>query len=176
VLDRVRLKEKFQLLLDEFPKLTLEQLKEIEGKLAISKSLKQPTNVNDGELEQFHKRLTYKLLTSNGSPEAPFNTIKKTSYYKKLISAHDFVVKFLEIMLKPTKPTKVYKEAIFVLYANLMHTYQKKIPNFPVSLETLVNTYDKFPDLVDRAYPGYVRSGVGIYIFSVKQNPGDLKV
>ena len=166
----------FKSVSEQLSNLSDKELRELEEKISVIKSLKQPNNENDGELEQFHLRLMHKLQATSGCPKAPFNTIKKTPYYKKLILAHEFVIKFLDVLVKPKKATKSNKESIFVVYANLMYEYQQKIPNYPVSLNTLVNTYDKFPDLVNRSYPGYVCNGWGAYIFSARQNPNDLKI
>jgi hypothetical protein len=173
---RVRLADNFKSLLDELPNLSLDQLRELENKVAVSKSLKHPSSENDGELEQFHNQLDKKLTSALGQPKTNFHSIKKRQYYGKLIKAHKFVVQFLDAVVNPKPATDVYKVAFFRLYAELMYDYQKKIPNYPLSLDTLVTTYDKFPDLIDRSYPGYVTSGCGDWIFRPKQNPDDLKI
>lgn len=152
------------------------ELIELEKKISAMESLKPITNENDGELEQLHLRLMHVLQAATGCPEIPFNTIKKKQYYKSLIKAHEFVIKFLDILVKPKTATNKNKESIFVVYANLMYAWQKKIPDFAISLETLVSTHERFPDLVNRAYPGYVVNGLGLYIFSENQNPNDLKI
>ncbi len=167
---------KIQPILDKLGQLSPDELKEVENKLSVLKSLKPPSNYddkNDTELQLFYTTINKRLTALTGYPELDITFFKKSGGYKKLKEAFIFINAFLENALK-RQPSRREKQVGYLLFANLVMENEKNHPGVPLSMMLVLNTYHNFPGLVERAFPGYVRSGLGNYIFSPIQNPKDL--
>lgn len=55
--------------------------------------------------------------------------------------------------------TRLKKRNLYATLAMLVGSYLDDI-GVPITLKTLLNSFHKFPSLVDQAFPGYVQSGL----------------
>ena len=55
--------------------------------------------------------------------------------------------------------TRLKKRNLYAMLAMLVSSYLNDI-GVPITLKTLLNSFHKFPSLVDKAFPGYVESGL----------------
>lgn len=168
--------DKVQSLLNDIGKLSSTELKEVNDKLSVLKSLKPSKNDedrNNTDLSLFYDTIISKLHAEIGYRKQPLDSFRKKDGYKKLKDAFEFVNDFIETALK-AKPNRREKQKGYMLFAKLLVKDEKNHPGVPLSLKLILNNYENFPGLVDRSYPGYLAHGCGRFIFTDVQNPKDL--
>jgi hypothetical protein len=177
---RVRINDKQPLksVLSQIHELNPVQLREVEQKISVLKSLK-PLEEDDQTKKEAY--LFYDILLKglneeiNFPMDLKFEYFKKNGPYKKLLEALSFINRFLENALGPNLSLRD-KQRGYLLFTRLMIKHQKNSPIFAMSPTTILNCHQDFPTFVERSYPGYIKSGAFQWIFRPIQNPDDLNV
>lgn len=173
--NRIRIEES---VMEKITKMGPTELKEIEKKISVLKSLKRARNNSDRsetELALFYQIIIDELFIVISSPKVKFEVFRKKDSYKKLVEAFDFINEFLKLAMG-CELTQRDKQRGYILFAKLMIEHQLKWTNKPLTIQLVLNSYQRFPGLVDKAYPQYIRNGCGKFIFGNYQNPKDLKL
>lgn len=130
---------------------------------------KENSKIQETDEELFYNCLVSKCKEKLGGYFISFNIYRNRGNYYKLQEALHSVNTFLSTWyLKGNIGTKEEKVQIYKLYADLLFSYAKEI-NIPIIVNSLVNCYERFPSLLNKAYPGYVESGLlGLILNTVK--------
>jgi hypothetical protein len=108
------------------------------------------------EEQLFYDAVSEQLKVSTGSVSYYYSVYKKTPQFKKLKEAKEFVDRQLsEFMPEATKAQQVQ---FYMLFARILLDYLNSYA-IPKSLSSIFNSYQKFPAHLDKAFPGYGRSG-----------------
>ncbi len=89
------------------------------------------------------------------------NTLLKL--YKAVAGLNEWAETVLGSKLNRLEKLKLYN-----ITADLICDYLYKI-NIPINLKTVVNCSDRLPSLIDRAFPGYVKSGLFHIVLKAKE-------
>lgn len=157
--------------------MTPKELKELKAKVTFLLENK-PAEVNvkqEGYVQLFldvldnslQKRLLKKvppLIVMRASTKYR-NTLLKL--YKAVNGLNDWSSSALGRKLN--RPEKL---TMYSLASELTCDYLSKL-NVPISLTTIINCYEKFPSLVQKAFPGYIESGLLNIVLKSKEQDID---
>lgn len=149
----------FNVVLRILPILTKEELKKVKGVIdfLVQDSAKDSANLTDEET--LYRVITEHLL-SKGIVISPFFVYRKTVYYKKFEEAFVFISLYMEKYLRLENKLQCYN-----LFCTQMILYLEKF-DIVVNLQTVINSYEKFPEQLNRNFPGYLQSNLLKYVIT----------
>jgi len=137
----------------------------------LNKTINSLLNKNkDSCFENEDTELFYKIINKSFiTPYAPLSVLSKNSpkLYKRVFEVSEFLNQYLEkIIIMHNKKTgelitinKKYKIILFSFYADIMAKWFEEI-GVPYSLKSILNNHNKFPALINRQFPSYIKSGL----------------
>lgn len=157
--------------------LDTEELKSLEQTiLGILNYSKSKTFIEDEDLNVF-----YIILNRNFNNMYPvLNILKKSNnkLYKKtndsVIYLNTLIKKILELHNKKTGIPVLYNKKLklifYGLFISIMEDWLCK-RNISISMRSLIYNHDKFNSLLNKQFPGYIKSGMFVpFVFNNKHN------
>lgn len=143
---------------------------ELDILLKTVNSILQKEKPKSEYLQNENVELFYKVINSNfDNMYQPFSILRKTNIKlsKRIVKVNSFLdlylQKILELHNKKTKDDFIvdlkFKIILYNFYVSVMKSWFEKV-NVPFCLKTLLVNYDKFPSLLERQFPGYIKSGL----------------
>lgn len=153
----------------------LNQAMKLFKKLSDVKSGKQQSLNNEhagmNRLDSlFHTNLTKYLLAATGKRPLQLEMLKSTNHslFMQIVNVRETLDGHLEHWVSK-KHRKNSQSKFYVLYCEVIGEYIINNTEAPLSLKTMVNMIDSFPGILDRAFPGYVNSGLLHLVFKDKK-------
>jgi hypothetical protein len=136
-------------------------LKELKAKIDF---LLKPRNPDT--IESLYIEINNVIRKRTHSQGIPYVVAKK-SYQKKLVIATKFIEEFLS--QKYNTRTPVIRQKTFWLFSQLIAEFLQEC-SLPITIGGILNNYQKFPSLLDKAFPDYGTKNILKFIFKKKQN------
>lgn len=154
--------------------LSLEELQSLKVKIDFQISLKA-TFRRTGESKQtvlvnlLYNELSQTILRKYSVKTIPWNVLKnkQPKQFKDLVNATLWLDEWFTRVLKRA-PTRLESIKLFSLFSELTISWIEKIPNTPVTMKIIIQNTDKFPGLIDRAFPDYLEAGILNILFFQK--------
>ncbi len=141
-------------------KLNQKQLKELKGLVTL---LIKPTESSAPEL--LYSELSNAIKMKSYEKTIPYMIAKK-SYQKQLKVAAKFIEDFLENQYNVKTP--VIRQKAFWLFGQLTARWLEDC-SIPITISSMLNNYQKFPGLLDKAFPDYGIQNILRFIFGKEQ-------
>ena len=88
---------------------------------------------------------------------------KHKKLYEKLYNVKNSIDDYLKELLKPTVVKRVMLQKWYILYCELVCEYIMDSTNLHLTITEILDTVDKFPELLNDAFLNYIESGL-IYL------------
>lgn len=138
--------------------LNLKELEHVQKSIQLIMAPKQRERVRLGE-EAFYSILDNELSKKLKTKAFPYNKFKRTHSYKLLGEAFEVTLDFMEVVFAKEKLTRIKKLHFYLIACKIVLDDQESSPA-PLSIKTMLNGFKLLPGLIDRAFPGYARSGL----------------
>lgn len=150
--------------------LTVSELEEIKNKISFLLPVKS-VKVSDTSEMLLYTVITTKLTKETGEQYRPFNIfIKTTQMKKKIKEVVAYLNKSFVKFCVDKKQKRTYKIKYYNIFAELMIRDITDSP-LPLTVNCVLNNYEKFAALLEQNFPGYGASGlVSWVIFGKKGN------
>lgn len=79
---------------------------------------------------------------------------------EKINIVRDSIDSYLKELLKPERVTKVMLQRWYIIYCELICEYIVNHTNLPLTVSEILDNEDKFPELLDDAYPSYIENSL----------------
>lgn len=138
----------------------------IELRKKIESALLEKAVIETFDAVDFYKYLSKALDVIIGQPLPPLLVLKKKSpqSYKKLVAVTHFINEYMAHIGWGEHDRK----NTYQLYVKLVALYIDE-RGFSVNLSTFLNLHEKFPTLLDDAFPGYIPSGAISFLASTME-------
>lgn len=132
----------------------------LEAVLIKIRLLKQCGRKNDISNEElFYSSICEKLESSLGGEALSYFQYKTLKTYSKFREALKFIDTFLDVSYKHKVVKKTTRIKTYILFASLTYSYLKK-HSIPICFNSIINTYERFPSLLNFEFPAYLESGL----------------
>lgn len=131
-------------------------------------SLKSPT-VTDSREEIFYGLICQFMTNKYSSNPTPFKLFKAGNHYPRFKHCITTLDAYLDTLLKTSVIRREKRVTFYNTYLDLVSSDLEGM-NVPVGINNLLNTVDRFPGILDKAFPGYVRNGLFMKIITRRQN------
>lgn len=177
------MKKENKILLEEIEEvlttLGKEELQRLRKKIDFLLTFKKTSaDANSTSATVLYNEISKVLLKRHGIKSPPLAILrnnKSNDLYHTVETVCEWLLNWADLVLK-RRATKVEIQKLFMMYATTMtdwlegiQAFKSKDWNVPITIKNILNNYDKFPSLLDRQFPDYIRSG----LFSVIFNGGD---
>lgn len=132
----------------------LKELKDLRNRIDYEINLKTPKP----EEELFYYALNKIIKKNTGLRIIPFPVFKLNKNYPKFKKVLLEIDRFFEDNLGK-ELTRVEKSKVYNLYADLIYGYTSGM-GITTILPTLINFHEYFPGLLEKEFPGYLKSGL----------------
>lgn len=107
----------------------------------------------------FYDALQQLLIRTQGVTSTPFKAFKASAYYRDFKVAFDNLDRWLSKNCNDQSISRLQREGFYDLYATLMRENLEQC-SIPVTLRSLIISYNNFPAVFERSFPGYIQSGL----------------
>lgn len=120
--------------------------------------------------EMFYDEIQKILVKNLRTEPIPFHVMKvrNPKLYTKFMDSTEYLNSYFKRALEPDTCTIPRKKKLFRIFCDLIVKEIKK-RGYELSFRTMLNLTEEFPSLLDKAYPGYVQSGVLINVVESKK-------
>lgn len=141
---------------------------ELQRVIDLAKTLQatRSCSVESNEIIIFYETLCEEVKLYTGIEGMPLHSFKRSNRkgYNKLCEMVTLMEAWAANVDADVK-TRLKKRNFYATMAMLVSSFLDDL-NVPISVKTLLNSFEKFPGLIDKAFPGYVRSGLIRTIFN----------
>lgn len=157
----------------DFSSMTKKELEKEKAKieaLLVAKSRKKTEDISP-RLEMFYRGLASQFMLYFNHKLPPLYVLagRKNKYLYNLIhQVLSYLDEWLERVLK-RKPKRTECARLYVLYGELMIRNITDNTTIPTILRTVLQMYESFPAVFDRAFPDYIQSGLVEVVLKAKK-------
>jgi hypothetical protein len=154
----------------EYTEMSVKELKAEKARIEVLLELKNDHSSMLRTVELFYSALTSQFLVhiNHELPSLYVLKSKRHNIYSLLETVSLFLNRWLYRALKK-RPTMSQRSSLYVIYADLILTNIGASNYAPATLRTVLTSYEMFPSLFDRAFPGYANSGAVSFILSTNK-------
>ena len=150
-------------LIDQVP---IESLQELSDYIAYKQRKPKQQGMNQYKAEDYllYEKISSALSKLITAPVMPFNTFKRQKKYAKFLELVEYLDNYADQVCQK-KTTRYQKTKFYRLYISLVADEIINRTEAPLCMSTIMNNYERFPGLLENAFPGYLESGFGYKIF-----------
>lgn len=149
-------------------KLALDALVNTSVKSTDSKTeTRNTTSEKDAREALFYEALSTVIAKTNRGNTPPFRVFKSSPNYKQFKLAAASVDEYIESLLAPSKVTRIERSQFYTMYAKLVAKDLMRA-EIALSINSLTNSVDRFPGILDKSFPGYARNGLFLKLIAKK--------
>lgn len=131
----------------------------------------QPATTDSGEVDArealFYETLSTGMYKTNRSKLPPLRVFKAGNHYKNMQYSLAALDDYLENLLGKSKIQRIQRAKFYQLFFKLTVEDLTRA-EIPVNISTVLNTVERFPGLLDNAFPGYARNGLFLKVIVSK--------
>lgn len=161
-------------------KMTKNDLLELKTRIDLLLQLSQEHDKDlksDSDISLLYRSLIGRVALITGNALPPLHVLKTRNekVHKRIRDLKTFLNMWLWSILD-YEPSRMQKVQLYLMYAKLTSKFLNAIPGAPITLRSLLNCKDRFPDVFENSFPGYIEAGLGKAVFespaSYKKEPG----